>query len=500
MKQRIIFFLLTFLFLLALACRSQPVSVPDAAPTSTTAPPTATPTITPSPTVTPRPSPTPIVARIDAGAQTIDEAGQLLIDRVVMTDPGWLVVFNELDGAPHEVIGATAVPFGVSADVEIELDLALVSETLFVELYHAKADSETFELAEHRPFSPPVSQQVEVSLEFSRPEIVVSDQDVGETGMMLIDEVLANEPGWILIHNYDNEIRGDLVGIVHVENGLSRDVVVPLRWREASIFLIATLAVDNGRLHVYEPELDTPVTIAREVVETPFEVTLPVDIVVYDQPLSEEGTFIIERVLSPADGWLAIYFDEDDAPGLIIGFAPVKAGVNEQVEVEVIRSAVTDILHIVLHRDTNPGDEFDLPANDQPFVIDGRAVSPSTFSTTPSDYILIEDGLMQNEGESGLVASTLYIRTSGWVIVQEITAGGALGDVISQTAVEPGVHRDFFIPLSEAYVGQTVMITLYLNSGDPELFEAEEAIDIPLRINQQTVQVPILVIQDEPLN
>ena len=488
-----------FIPFLLLACRTTPTVevVESIGPTLTPLPPSPTATITPEPTETPRPSPTPIRARINVQNQAINEAGILLIEEVVLSDPGWIVIFNSLDGVANEVIGATAVSFGVIADLEIEIDLARASETLVVQLFQANDESVEFELQTNDPLSPPVFQEIQIELNITLPEIEISELDVSQDGVLTVDSVLSSQNGWVVIHTFDDEVVGELVGIVHVDSGLTRDVQVPLRWREASAFLLVTLLADNGRIDTYEPELDTPIRVAQQDVQFSIEVTLPIDVVVYDQPLVD-GFVTIERVVSPEDGWLAIYHEENDGLGLIIGYAPIKAGVNEQVLVDVIDSAVTDPMYIVLHEDTNPGDDFDLPIYDQPFVIDNQALEPFSFSTTPAIYfIAYNQPLQQREELFGIEIASIFVAFQSWVVVQSIDESGALGTVLGQTAVSAGNNRDVFVPISEALAGQTVMVTLYLNSGDPELFELEEEIDIPLRIELQEIQAPLVILPNE---
>lgn len=486
--------------LFILACRSGSSTATTTEPTITPSPstPTTTPTATPEPTVTPRPSPTPVRARIDVQDQTLTETAVLHIDEVVSTDPGWLVVFNTVDGTAKEVIGQTAVSFGVIADLDIEIDLAQVSETLIVQLYNADSEASEFDLASNTAVSPPVAQQIEVELEITLPEIVVSEQEIDpEVGTLLLDSVLTDLPSWVVIQTFDDDEIGELVGIVHVNSGVTRNVEVPLRWREASNSLVATLVADNGNLHEYEPDIDTPITVAQEEVQVPFTITLPIDVLVYDQPLAD-GFITIDRIISPADGWVAVYYDDDDALGLIIGYSPIEAGVNYNVAVDVIDSAITDPLYIVLHRDSNPDDEFDLPLNDQPFLQNGQVVPPFSFSISPELYFVAKNQPLQEvDGESGIEITSVFVEFSSWVVVQALDEAGEAGDFLGQTAVSPGINHNVFVPVPEAYAGQTVMVTLYLNSGDAELFEPDEGIDIPLRLNQQDVQAPLSILPSD---
>lgn len=467
-------------------------------PTATTAAPTQTPTITPTPTTTPRPSPTPIRARIDVRNQTIDERAVLKVEQVVSTDPGWLVIFNTTDGVPQEVIGQTAVSFGVLADLEVEIDLERVSDELSLQLYQSTAE-DTFDIESNIPFSPPVSQSVTIDLEVMVPTIEVNRQTLSGDGVLLVDSVLSNNPGWLVVHNVtDDGTLGQMVGIVHVEPGLSRDVPIPLWWREATSQLMVTLHEDNGRLNEFEPEIDTQMVVAQEPIEASVTVALPVDVLVYDQPLDSDGLVTIDRATVPDDGWLAVYYDDGGVPGLIIGYAALEAGVNEQIKVDVIDSAVTELLYIVLHHDSNGDGEFDIPLNDPPFRQDDQAVDPFTFRTAPFQYFVAYDQPIQEQAdEVGIVIETVFVLIDSWVVVQEVDAEGELGEFLGRTAVNAGINHNVFVPVNGIEAGQVVMVTLYRNSGDAELFETEEGIDVPLRSNRQDIQVPLRILELE---
>lgn len=481
------------------ACQSAPdapevVNTPVA--TAPAAPPTLTPTVTVEPTETPRPSPTPIVSRMDVEAQAVDETAVFTINEAVMTEPGWVVVFNTVDGEAGEVIGQMSLPFGVSDSLAIELDLGLVTEQLIVQLFEATELSDEFDLETLVPVSPPVAEQVTVTLNITQPEIVVEDQIVTRDGLLLVESVLSNVEGWLLVSTIVEDELGEAVGIVHVPQGLSNDVVVPIRWREADDALRLTLLEDNGRSAVYEPESDTPVIVATEPIQTDVEVELPIDVLVYDQPLAD-GLFTVDRVISPAAGWLAIYQDDDDAPGFIIGSAFIEAGRNEAVVVDVIDSGVTSVVYIILHRDSNRNGEFDLPANDPPFLEDGRQMNPFIFNTRPRDYLVASSQpLQEQDGETGVELSILSVQVGAWVIAHTVDEDGEIDQVLSETAVSAGYYRDLFIPIPEAFTGETVTVSLYTNAGDPELFEPEEAIDVPIRLNLQPLQLPLAITGD----
>ncbi|MFO7635259.1 MAG: fasciclin domain-containing protein [Caldilinea sp.] len=61
------------------------------------------------------------------------------VTRVTSNGPGWVVIHADADGNPGPVIGYTAVPDGISANVEVEVDLDGLTDNLFAML-HVDAD------------------------------------------------------------------------------------------------------------------------------------------------------------------------------------------------------------------------------------------------------------------------------------------------------------------------------------------------------------------------
>jgi hypothetical protein len=81
----------------------------------------------------------------------------------------------------------------------------------------------------------------------------------------------------------------------------------------------------------------------------------------------EDSTAVIDRVVAPQDGFVAIWNSVNGQPGEVIGSAPVQAGENTNVEVEIDLGQATQQLFISLHEDVEPLGEFD-PETD-PFVL-----------------------------------------------------------------------------------------------------------------------------------
>ncbi len=97
-----------------------------------------------------------------------------------------------------------------------------------------------------------------------------------------------------------------------------------------------------------------------------------------------DGVIVVERIESPADGWIAIHVNEGGVPGQVLGFSQVKAGVSEAVEVVIDPGQATALLFAVLHEDSGIEGLYEGPDGDPPMVANGEPVSvPFGVDLTP---------------------------------------------------------------------------------------------------------------------
>ena len=84
-------------------------------------------------------------------------------------------------------------------------------------------------------------------------------------------------------------------------------------------------------------------------------------VTVSDQQLSENNTVTIDSVTADTDGWIVIHTQADGKPSPILGFAPVTAGENTAVTVQIDPEMATDTLYAMLHVDEGAAGEFEFP-------------------------------------------------------------------------------------------------------------------------------------------
>lgn len=105
------------------------------------------------------------------------------------------------------------------------------------------------------------------------------------------------------------------------------------------------------------------------------------DVFVVDQPVID-GTVTVSRAVINEPGWIVIHADENGAPGPVIGFSPLIAGINAEVLVEVDLDGVTDTLYAMLHMDQGEVGIYEFPGTNGPVIVNDAIITPPFMVTS----------------------------------------------------------------------------------------------------------------------
>ncbi|QIN84275.1 hypothetical protein GBA63_17670 [Rubrobacter tropicus] len=158
---------------------------------------------------------------------------------------------------------------------------------------------------------------------------------------------------------------------------------------------------------------------------------------VRDQSGSGAAVTVPAATLEGTKGWLAVRADDDGKPGRVLGHAPLKAGANSDVRVELDRPvASSQRLYATVHAEDPADGRFTFPADDPTATQGGRAAAE------PISYT-VEDGAPGRESagirddelpESGgvppgalLAAGTLLLLSSAACLSLALRRGAADG-------------------------------------------------------------------------
>lgn len=105
------------------------------------------------------------------------------------------------------------------------------------------------------------------------PSVTVEDQQI-VNGTVTVQNVVAAQDGWMVIHRAADGTFGEVIGHTFVQAGTTENVVVPIDVSQATQTLYAMLHIDEGQEGVYEfPGPDLPAQVNGEIVVEPFTVT-----------------------------------------------------------------------------------------------------------------------------------------------------------------------------------------------------------------------------------
>jgi hypothetical protein len=482
-------------FLLLSACSRDEVTPTEERPAydiSVTKPaetPSPLPTATLSPTATPEP--TPIIPSIKIDTPSLTENGRLTISDVVIPAAGWLVIYQDVDGETGDMLGYEHLKSGENSQVTVIIPPRSATPMLIARLHEDAGTGGIFEYpGPDVPLNDGtdiIAELFQVDIQLPKPSIDVADQIIASDGSVHIKEIFALEPGWLRIHNHENDEIGPAIGQIPVQAGQNKDLAFPVRWQVASTELMAVMYEDKEQPGGFDKDADLPVLDGGSPVVAEFSVTLPPDIFVYDQAL-HDGKISIDRATSDGPGWIAAYYDEEGQPGLIIGFAYLEDGVNEIIEVELVETAVTSRLFLILHEDSGNLGEFDFPTADLPVIYEGQLLPPFVIQTSPGNYLITRD---QPIGEENII--TVPIVTADldtWLVIYNLDETGEANETIGQTWLPAGINRDVPVTIDSGRASETVLAILHQDNPPLEQFDFPDGVDTPLLRNLQPIQSP----------
>ena len=343
------------------------------------------------------------------------------------------------------------------------------------------------------------------------PAVEVSDQ-VSLNGTVRIDSIYSEVPGFIVIHQDDGSGSfGAVIGHRQINAGWSFRVDVPIDASMATTTLYAMLHVDTGEAGVYEfgtvEGADGPVVVDGAPVSPGFNVDV---ISAWAQIVDSSVT--IANITAQVDGFIVIHADNDGAFGDVIGSAPVSAGQNSDVVVEVDAASVTDILWPMLHVDTGEIGVYEfgtVEGADGPVVV-GNSVAVTTISTVSqmqidNQIIMHGDGMDMMDMAPTLVARTILAEVDGFLVVHAEADGGP-GPVAGFAPVSAGINTNVMVELDPDVITPRLWPMLHVDTGEAGVYEfgTVEGADGPVTVNGNVLTfginaAPSLTMVDQPI-
>lgn len=445
---------------------------------------------------------------LPSAAQMMEEPSVEVVDQVV-TDglvnifhiysdgPGFIVIHADNDDSFGPVIGYSPVFDGSNFHIEVPIDASAATSVLYAMLHSDTGEVGVYEFGSVEGADGPVANDDGPIAPAMNVDVILAQDQFVVDNTVTIASVTAQADGWLVIHADNGEGSfGGVLGAAQVSAGTNTDVTVTLEG-DVTDTLWPMLHVDTGTEGEYEfgsvEGADGPVAVNGSVAVTSFA-TVPA-MRVASQIV--EDTVVADSVLAEVDGWLVIHTEADGGPGPVAGFAPVSAGMNTDVVVEVDASMVTSRLFPMLHVDTGTTDEYEFGAvegADGPVRVNDAVL---VFPVNTAPAMVIEDQPITEAMmgiEAHIFVKEVLIDAPGWLVIHS-SVDGSPGPVIGVSPVAPGLSHNVVVEIDEMEAGDQVFPMLHYDTGVEGEYEfgTVDGADGPVRVDDQVVVGPMAI-------
>lgn len=208
--------------------------------------------------------------------------GTVSIERAISDGPGYVAVYNEVEGQPGFIIGTAALEDGLNEHIPVTLLNSAITTQLFARLHHDTEPGDAFNFPGQ---DPPVlfNNRLPNASAFrtdNGAHVFVEDQRLTEDGVVIIDIVISPVPAWAAVYQEEDGAPGDLLGQTWVPAGVNRDVVVELDDPPDSGTLYLIMYQDLGAIEEFEtPGADVELRDGEnQPIRVPFTLLPPLEL------------------------------------------------------------------------------------------------------------------------------------------------------------------------------------------------------------------------------
>jgi hypothetical protein len=423
--------------------------------------------------------------------------GMVTVSKVVSDGPGFMVIHADNgEGSFGPVIGFRWVNPGENFNVRVRIDAAAATSTLYAMLHLDDNEVGTYEFGEvEGADAPVVVDGAPVSPTFSATILNAHDQII-EGSTYTAASVTVDAPAWLVIHAGDAQSFGAVLGQTLLEPGTTADVAVELSADGLTPVLWPMLHVDSGEMGVYEfgevEGADGPIIIGDGVAAAPVwtvpHMRIDPQIVTLgdNMEMMGEPKVTAKSVLIDQPGWLVIHADSEGGPGPVVGFAPLEAGMNMNVEVTLDAAGVTPNLFPMLHYDTGAMGTYEfgeVEGEDLPVRVNDNVV----VSQLPAAPMILYNVTQSADGGTVTIPAAL-IDAPGWLVIHADN-GGSPGAVAGFAPLLRGLNTNITITVDPAVMTENVFPMLHYDTGVAGVYEfgEVEGEDTPVSVGGNVV-------------
>lgn len=202
-----------------------------------------------------------------------------VVERVLVSQPSFIVAYADNDGEPGFIIGSKSVPAGLSEQVTVEVAGTGVTDVVYIYLHEDTEPGGGFDFPAN---DPPLTFEGRLPEPYSfrtNPGnyLLAADQPLLETAdgetAVTVPLAVVDTVAWLAVHADDNGQLGDVIGFVPLLPGINRDLTVVVDETAVTGTLYAVLHLDAGTKGEFDfPGSDVILQSNRNPIAAPFAV------------------------------------------------------------------------------------------------------------------------------------------------------------------------------------------------------------------------------------
>ncbi len=211
-------------------------------------------------------------------------AAELVVERVFVNEPSWLVVFSNFQGFTDRLLGHTALEAGENQLLTVPIVPNNTTDMLHVQVHRDSGEAGVFEYpADDPPLLGEDGQPVRVSIETDTGNYLLTrDQALSDGGTIIVPLVVSDLDTWVVVWTAppdatgttaapgEVEEQGEMIGRTLVARGVQRNVEIEIDATAAGEVVYVVLHQDAGEQGEFEfPAVDEILRRERSVILAP---------------------------------------------------------------------------------------------------------------------------------------------------------------------------------------------------------------------------------------
>ncbi len=175
-----------------------------------------------------------------------------------------------------------------------------------------------------------------------------------------------------------------------------------------------------------------------------------------------DSQVVVGKVVAAQDGWIVIH--AGDKNGTVLGHTAVKAGENDNVEVQIDMSKGTPKVSAMLHIDAGVIGTYEFPGADVPVKdASGNVVN------VPFNIIGVDIADQFVKDTKAVAINNIIAQVDGWIVIH---AGDKNGTVLGHSPIKAGLNQNVTVSLDDvSKVTDMMTAMIHIDAGTIGTYE-----------------------------